>query len=48
MQIMFNGLLQTPIPIAGLQFYGTAGGGAFRETLGAGSRPTSGLMSVEV
>jgi opacity protein-like surface antigen len=30
---MFNGLLQTPIPIGGLQFYGTAGGGVFRETL---------------
>jgi opacity protein-like surface antigen len=30
---MFNGLLQTPIPIAGMQFYGTAGAGAYRETL---------------
>src|SRR6185436_8066841 len=30
---MFNGLLQKPVPIGGLQFYGTAGGGAFRETL---------------
>jgi opacity protein-like surface antigen len=30
---MFNGLLQTPFPIAGLQFYGTAGGGVYRETL---------------
>jgi len=30
---MFNGLLQTPVPIAGLQFYGTAGGGGFRERL---------------
>ena len=30
---MFNGLLQTPIPIAGVQFYGTAGGGGYRETL---------------
>ena len=30
---MFNGLLQTPIPIAGIQFYGTAGGGGYRETL---------------
>lgn len=29
---MFNGLLQTPVPIGGLQFYGTAGGGVFRET----------------
>jgi hypothetical protein len=40
---MFNGLLQTPIPIAGLQFYGTAGGGAFRETLGAGSETNVGI-----
>jgi opacity protein-like surface antigen len=30
---MFNGLVQTPIPIAGMQFYGTAGGGVYRETL---------------
>jgi opacity protein-like surface antigen len=30
---MFNGLLQTPIPIAGMQFYGTAGAGVYRETL---------------
>jgi opacity protein-like surface antigen len=30
---MFNGLLQTPFPIAGLQFYGTAGAGGYRETL---------------
>lgn len=30
---MFNGLLQTPVPIAGMQFYGTAGAGAYRETL---------------
>jgi opacity protein-like surface antigen len=30
---MFNGLLQTPIPIAGMQFYGTAGGGVYREAL---------------
>ena len=30
---MVNGLLQTPIPIAGLQFYGTAGGGVFQERL---------------
>jgi hypothetical protein len=28
---MFNGLVQTPIPIAGMQFYGTAGGGGYRE-----------------
>ncbi len=30
---MFNGLAQTPFPIAGLQFYGTAGAGFYRETL---------------
>ena len=32
---MFNGLLQTPIPIAGFQFYGTLGGGAYRESVSA-------------
>ena len=31
---MFNGLLQTPVPIAGMQFYATAGGGGYRERLG--------------
>lgn len=30
---MFNGLLQTPIPVAGCQFYGTLGGGVYHETL---------------
>ena len=30
---MFNGLLQTPVPIARTQFYGTIGGGAYHETL---------------
>ena len=30
---MFNGLVQTPIPIAGMQFYATAGGGGYRESL---------------
>ena len=30
---MFNALLQTPMPIARTQFYGTLGGGAFHETL---------------
>lgn len=29
--VMFNGLAQTPIPIAGMQFYATAGGGGYRE-----------------
>lgn len=32
---MGNALLQTPFAIAGLQFYATAGGGVYRETLGA-------------
>lgn len=31
---MFNVLLQTPIPVARMQFYGTAGGGVYREELG--------------
>jgi hypothetical protein len=30
---MFNGLLQTPVPIGGMQFYATAGGGGYRERL---------------
>lgn len=30
---MGNALLQTPFPIGGMQFYATAGGGAYRETL---------------
>jgi opacity protein-like surface antigen len=30
---MFNGLLQTPFPIARMQFYGTLGGGVYHETL---------------
>ena len=30
---MGNGLLQTPVPIAGMQVYATAGGGVYRETL---------------
>ena len=40
---MFNGLLQTPFPIAGLQFYGTAGAGGFRETFGAFSETNVGV-----
>jgi opacity protein-like surface antigen len=28
---MGNGLVQTPFPIAGMQFYATAGGGVYRE-----------------
>ena len=30
---MFNGLVQTPVPIGGMQFYATAGGGGYRESL---------------
>ncbi len=30
---MFNGLAQTPLPIGRMQFYATAGGGLYRETL---------------
>ena len=40
---MFNGLLQTPFPIAGMQFYGTAGGGVFRETLNDESETNVGI-----
>ena len=40
---MFNGLLQTPVPIAGMQFYGTAGGGIYRETLSANSETNVGV-----
>jgi opacity protein-like surface antigen len=32
---MVNGLVQTPIPIAGAQFYATAGGGVYTEELGS-------------
>ncbi len=39
---MFNGLAQTPFPIAGMQFYGTAGGGFYRETLDAASETNVG------
>jgi hypothetical protein len=40
---MVNGLAQTPFPIAGLQFYGTAGAGGFRETLGSLSETNVGI-----
>ena len=40
---MFNGMVQTPIPIGGLQFYGTADGGAYRETLNEDSETSVGL-----
>jgi opacity protein-like surface antigen len=40
---MFNGLLQTPIPIAGMQFYGTIGGGVYHETLNRASETNFGV-----
>jgi opacity protein-like surface antigen len=40
---MFNGLLQTPVPIAGMQFYGTAGGGIYHETLNDNSETNVGM-----
>jgi len=40
---MFNGLLQTPVPIAGMQFYGTMGGGVFHETLSEFSETNLGI-----
>lgn len=40
---MFNGLLQTPFAISRMQFYGTAGGGIFRERLGAASETNVGI-----
>jgi opacity protein-like surface antigen len=40
---MFNGLVQTPVPIARMQFYGTAGGGIYRETLNDNSETNVGV-----
>jgi hypothetical protein len=40
---MFNGLAQTPIPIGGMQFYATAGGGLYRETLSTVSETSFGM-----
>ena len=40
---MFNGLVQTPLPIAGMQFYGTAGAGGFQETLSTRSETNVGI-----
>ena len=40
---MGNVLLQTPIPIAGIQFYVTTGGGLYRESLGTGEETHVGL-----
>jgi opacity protein-like surface antigen len=40
---MVNGMVQTPFPIAGMQFYGTAGAGGFHETLNADSETNVGI-----
>jgi opacity protein-like surface antigen len=40
---MGNGLVQTPFPIAGMQFYATAGGGVYRESLGDASETHVGI-----
>lgn len=40
---MVNGLLQTPIPVAGIQFYGTAGVGGYRESLDDQSETNVGM-----
>ena len=40
---MGNGLLQTPIPIAGMQFYATAGAGMYRESLNDDSETHVGI-----
>jgi len=40
---MFNGLVQTPVPIGGMQFYGTAGGGVYREALLGDSETNIGI-----
>lgn len=40
---MFNGLAQTPFPIGGMQFYATAGAGAYRETLLESSETSVGM-----
>jgi opacity protein-like surface antigen len=40
---MFNGLLQTPVVVGGVQFYGTVGGGGYREDLGTLSETNLGM-----
>ena len=45
---MFNGLLQTPLPIAGMQFYGTAGGGLYRETLSNAPDPSETNVGINI
>jgi opacity protein-like surface antigen len=41
--VMLNGLLQTPIAVGGMQFYGTAGVGGYRETLADASETNVGM-----
>ena len=38
---MGNLLVQTPVPVHGIQFYGTVGGGIFRESFEAGGSETN-------
>jgi hypothetical protein len=40
---MFNGLAQTPIPIARMQFYATLGGGIYRETFSEAAETNVGI-----
>jgi hypothetical protein len=42
---MGNVLLQTPIPVAGMQFYLTSGGGLYREKLGTRQETQLGMNS---
>ena len=42
---MGNVLVQTPTPVAGMQFYATAGGGLYRERLGTRSETQIGVNS---
>ena len=41
--VMLNGLVQTPFPIAGIQFYGTAGIGGYRESVSDVSETNVGM-----
>ncbi len=41
--VMFNGMVQTPFVVKRLQFYGTLGGGLYRETLGDFDHTSGGL-----
>jgi hypothetical protein len=44
--VMFNGIVQTPIPVAGMQLYATAGGGGYQERLNALTIDTNFGMNV--